>query len=681
MNLRARELPYSANAAAPAISSVGPFFFFCARVLSLVGAVKAAALAALIIALGAGRVWALTCNTTKTVGVDYTTINGAIGAIPLSMTGNYCIKINGGTYAEEVRVTSRTSNNWMIYISSAAGATVIINPPAGKTAALWISNTSVTVQGINIIPTSDLAATSYGVYVTSQQVTISSVNVIDPDSDIKTAGMYLNSWNTVSYSSVTVQAAHGFYLNGSSATTVSYSTAQVASASLYALYLNNAASNTFSVFTASNTAGRSGYILNSPSNHIAEGMFLGTGEAMRINGSSSNTITNSILIDKANTWAVVLTGNSKYNTVSQSTATSLPGSGTLYGMYTDSSSNTVTGCYIQGGGGFENNDADGTVIMDSVLVAHNTSQSGFITRNGVNATLTANTVYGGSQSGGITIDSSNSGMIRVSTNTIMPSAKYGFYISAQASGAQIWITSNTILPPVTTANQVFGIYMNGLVTGATIQNNGIYYRIPGSMGGFETEGIVAWNSQGLLIRNNRLNNPGMVTNANFYGAYFNGSSKIDFQFNDFHSTGTGLNNAFLLAFDNSTMTVKNNIFLSSFSASLTANLYMNAASGIDSDYNDWFSSNTLTFTWGKTYTGLASWQATGKDANSISSHPLWKDTSAGVEDFHPLSTGGRYHPDTGLFTPVDRVDSPTIDMADPAWSVTGIEPAPNGNRA
>src|SRR3989339_1591272 len=199
MNFRAREFICFANARAPSVSFDGLLFFLRARVLSLVGTIRTVTLVALIAALGAAHAWTATCDTTKTVGVDYTTINGAIGAIPLSLTGNFCIMIQGGNYSEEVRITSRTSNNFRILISSASGATVNINPPAGKTAGLWISNTSVTIQGINVIPANTL---SYGVYVTSQQVTISSVNVIDPSGKITIAGMQLASWNTVSYSSV-----------------------------------------------------------------------------------------------------------------------------------------------------------------------------------------------------------------------------------------------------------------------------------------------------------------------------------------------------------------------------------------------------------------------------------------------------------------------------------------------
>jgi hypothetical protein len=154
---------------------------------------------------------------------------------------------------------------------------------------------------------------------------------------------------------------------------------------------------------------------------------------------------------------------------------------------------------------------------------------------------------------------------------------------------------------------------------------------------------------------------------------------VDFKFNDVNSTGTGLTNAYLLQLDASTVTIKNNIFLSSWTVSgSSASLYMSADSGAHSDYNDWFSSSSAHIAvWGNSYATLAGWQAAGQDANSISLHPFWYDPIAGIEDFHPLSEVGRYHPDTGLFSPVDGYSSWTIDAADPAEGY-GLEPAPHG---
>ncbi|MBI4376381.1 MAG: fibronectin type III domain-containing protein, partial [Elusimicrobia bacterium] len=111
-------------------------------------------------------------------------------------------------------------------------------------------------------------------------------------------------------------------------------------------------------------------------------------------------------------------------------------------------------------------------------------------------------------------------------------------------------------------------------------------------------------------------------------------------------------------------------------------------SGLDSDYNDWFSSNTYnTIQWGDQTAQFSSgWL--GKDAISIAANPFWADPSAGIEDFHPMSTAanGRYNMATGSFNLSDGLRSQTIDAGDPAEDVAidsglGLEPEDNGDRA
>src|SRR5207245_1763217 len=112
------------------------------------------------------------------------------------------------------------------FISSAPA----VNPPMSSTAAFQVLNASVTLGNITVITTNTV---TYGVVASSAYVTISSVNVIDPNGNIANSGMSLGSYDTVSNSSVTVTSAHGFYLNGSSMTAVSYSSAQVKSTGFY----------------------------------------------------------------------------------------------------------------------------------------------------------------------------------------------------------------------------------------------------------------------------------------------------------------------------------------------------------------------------------------------------------------------------------------------------------------
>jgi hypothetical protein len=55
--------------------------------------------------------------------------------------------------------------------------------------------------------------------------------------------------------------------------------------------------------------------------------------------------------------------------------------------------------------------------------------------------------------------------------------------------------------------------LNGLTSGATIYNNGIFYRSPGSMGTHATYGLYATgvSGSGLNFNNNRIDQPGMVS--------------------------------------------------------------------------------------------------------------------------------------------------------------------------
>src|SRR5207344_2998838 len=94
--------------------------------------------------------------------------------------------------------------------------------------------------------------------------------------------------------------------------------------------------------------------------------------------------------------------------------------------------------------------------------------------------------------------------------------------------------------------------------------------------------------------------PGMMTGGSFTGAFLSGVTNSWFKFNDMNSTGTGLTNAYLLQLAASSVTIRDNVFLSSFGVTgSSASFQADAASGLNSDYNDWFSSNAAnTLTWG-----------------------------------------------------------------------------------
>jgi|GEM_PF-4262913 len=330
----------------------------------------------------------------------------------------------------------------------------------------------------------------------------------------------------------------------------------------------------------------------------------------------------------------------------------------------------------------------GSVLVDPYALSGSTGSALWLAPGNSGLTLSSTTLVGGAQGAGVYIDRGNSGAILISTNTILPGAQYGIYIAAQNAGTQVYVASNTVMPMISPAQDTYGLYLNGLTSGATVADNAFVYRNPGTAASHTAYALYLQSSAGLKIDHNRIDNPGMITDGSFTGAYFNGTTGTSFQFNDVHSTGTGLANAYLLQLANSSFatTVRDNIFSSAMSVSgSSATVAVDAASqpGFASDYNDWFSGNAFnTGVWGAAAYSLAQgggWSAAaGGDSRSLSADPLWRDPSAGVEDFHPLSKVGRYDPTARTFVP-DRVDSPTIDAGDPAEDYAR-EPTPNGRR-
>jgi parallel beta-helix repeat protein len=99
---------------------------------------------------------------------------------------------------------------------------------------------------------------------------------------------------------------------------------------------------------------------------------------------------------------------------------------------------------------------------------------------------------------------------------------------------------------------------------------------------------------------------------------------------------------------------------------------------LTSDYNDLFTTNAALVGYsGGNRATLADWQtATSQDAHSLTADPVFAD--AATNDYHIMSTGGRWYPAMQVWTN-DSVDSPCLDAGDPA-STVGDEPQPNGAR-
>ncbi|MBI5245512.1 MAG: right-handed parallel beta-helix repeat-containing protein [Elusimicrobia bacterium] len=303
---------------------------------------------------------------------DFASIQAALDALPKSLGTTACVVIlDTGTYSEQVTVQGFANNGFQLKIMSDpsfASSAPAVSPPALSTAGFLIQNASVTLQNLSVLAANPMP---YGVQASSAYVTLSSVSV-SGGSAIYSAGISLSSWSAVSYSSVTVQNAHGIWLAGSRMTTAAYSSATTNNSSYSALFLQGASSNTISVFSASNLAGYSAVLAGGADyNTISDSTMTSNAAAsvaLYINNSDSNTVTRSFMSNPAG-HSALLDGGADYNTISDSTMTS--NAATYVALYIyDSDSNTVTRSFISNPadkGARLESGADYNTISDSTM--------------------------------------------------------------------------------------------------------------------------------------------------------------------------------------------------------------------------------------------------------------------------------------------------------------------------
>jgi hypothetical protein len=470
------------------------------------------------------------------------------------------------------------------------------------------------------------------------------------------------------------------------------STVAAAVAGYPALFLVNNSSNSVADGVVSNTLGSAAYISSTSLNTIFATTFTANavgGKSLFLYNADSNTFSGIYAANAAGTSVYVST-NSAGNLFTQSRIYS--NAATFPALYLTQAANTVVdNTYVQGSTAMYVSASTGTYVGDSVLVATHTAGSAIeLDLGSVGLSVSSSVLSAGSAGAAVYLAAGDGGLFMLSTNTL--SGGYGIYVGTPTAAAQLWVTSNTILPALSSVVNTYGIQLNGLSGGATVQNNAIYYRSPGSMGANTSYAFYA-NTSGasgsVLFNHNLINEPGMITAGAFYGAYLTNSDNVAFKFNDVYSSAPAAMNVFLLrAGEGSTnLIVKDNIFYSSFTApgagkSSATLVISDVASrvGFAGNYNDYFSSNAaMGFSWGGTAAeGLSAWKAaTAQESVSISSHPLWASVVAGSEDLHQLSFVGRFNPASGLFDFVDSAHSPGIDTGDPAEDATS-ETTPNG---
>jgi len=162
--------------------------------------------------------------------------------------------------------------------------------------------------------------------------------------------------------------------------------------------------------------------------------------------------------------------------------TSVPtGSGIQHGgrVYYPVANNTIRLSTLTGAaGGYYGLSLAGnfTVPAQSNTFAQNSiSNASIAVANGTN--ITSNTISGAGAAG-ISL-SQTGGPTTVAANVILAGFQYGISVGAQNGGSantDLWIGSNTIVGTVSSSNDTYGLYFNGLTSGATVHNNSIVYR-------------------------------------------------------------------------------------------------------------------------------------------------------------------------------------------------------------
>jgi hypothetical protein len=434
--------------------------------------------------------------------------------------------------------------------------------------------------------------------------------------------------------------------------------------------------------------------------------FTNAGSSITIEADPLSTLS-PIIVPPVGSTAAFFIANSSVNVFSFTIA---PTAAVMYGVWASSTNVSLSSVVVRDPGGRirvagVSLSSAGAIVLSSVTTAASpalmisgaagasvsdcvlSGSSGAVVGGSSGVVFERSSFAGAAAGAGLWLRGGNDGLVRVSTNTFWPGARYGLFVGTQTAGTQLWVASNTFLPSISGANDTYGILLDGLTTGATIQNNDVFFRFAGASGG-TAYGFLAKSASGINFDRNRITDNGALTGGSFVGVGFVGTTLSRAFHVDLLATGSGLTSSYLMRLWNgaSGVRVTGSVLVSSVVASGTSvALAVDAASqaGVASDYNDFFSSNTLAFQWGATnLSGLSAWTgASSQDAHSISADPLWPSVAAQSEDFHPRSIGGRFDAAVQAFTAfgADAALSPTNDAGDP-FEDYSFEPAPNASR-
>lgn len=344
------------------------------------------------------------------------------------------------------------------------------------------------------------------------------------------------------------------------------------------------------------------------------------------------------------------------------------------GVHLAASAEAVAGSYVAASTAVVV-DSGGVRVSSSHLVGTASGAAAAWFAFGSNFTLEASTVAGPPNGVGALLGGPGvpGGLIQLSTNTFKSGPQTLARASNLGASTNLWISSNTFYPTVGASTSTYGLLIQGLGLGATVQYNDFRLRTPGAMGAANIAyGLHAFGVTGLRVANNRYNAADVATSGGVTPFFIGSSPRLTFVYNDVASEQKNNTSAYLLNLENSPEAyVTGNILVSAQSGAntpVTVNVADSASgSSLRMDYNDLYpiDANNRVGRWhisGIAF-NMAAWQSnSGQDANSISADPLWASTA--TEDFHPLSAGGRYSVALATFT-FDATTSPTIDRGDP----------------
>ena len=156
----------------------------------------------------------------------------------------------------------------------------------------------------------------------------------------------------------------------------------------------------------------------------------------------------------------------------------------------------------------------------------------------VNLSLSSSVLTAPSSGAEVYLGPGDGGLISLSTNTLSGGST-PCSAATPTPSLQLWITSNTIVPLATNSRDTYGVFLEGLASGATIENNTIAYRNAWlDESSHTSHALLVQSSAGLMIDHNRIDEPGMIAAGSFVAVEFAATTNSAFKFNDVSSTGS-----------------------------------------------------------------------------------------------------------------------------------------------